>query len=700
MNRPAQRLCASSCRILLLVALLALNGPWGLRSWALAAARPGAWRAAASMAIARAYHSEVLLPDGRVLILGGVGAAGSILSRVEVYDPRTGRWTRARGMSVARAGVTAVLLRTGRVLVAGGASGAAGSGTVLASAALYDPASGVWASTGRMTTARYDYSATLLPSGLVLIAGGVGASGAALASAELYDPATGRWTPTRGMGTARAAHTATLLPSGRVLVAGGESGQSDGSGVLASAELYDPATGRWTPTGAMAESRYNHTATLLSDGTVLVTGGQDESVAGYALSSTEIYDPRAAMWRLAGSMATPRTGHTATLLAGGNVLVTGGNAKSAVGPTLSGAEIFDPRAPRPAPPPELRKPRAQFTATLLPSDMVLVTGGIYAPPARLARSSAELYNPVSATWTPTGSMTEARASQTATLLPDGRVLVVGGFNSTGIVDSAEIYDPRTGSWTGTGHLHAARAYHTATLLRDGTVLVAGGLGKAGTALSSAEVYTPRTGTWRLSGSMGVGRASQTATLLADGRVLVAGGVSGKADRVLASAELYDPRLGRWVETGHMAGARAGHTATLLPNGQVLVTGGQHTLTPDAVSASAEVYNPPHGVWRAAGTMARQRVNHTATLLPNGTVLVVGGEDSSGADSNAIEIYSPNTNTWSEARGSIAAHTYQVAASLANGDVLIAGGLVAGFSVLSFTELYNPRTGRWLPAGAM
>jgi len=743
---------ATYYRIVVLFTLIIVSVGLGPRSRALGADGLGAWLATGSMTIARAYQSDVLLPNGRVLILGGVNASGSILSRAELYDPHAGRWTRTRNMRVARAGVTAVLLRTGRVLVAGGASGAAGSGTALASAEIYNPASGAWTITGRMFTARYDYSATLLPSGVVMVAGGVSSSGATLSSVELYDPVAGRWTATGSMTIARAAHTATLLATGRVLVAGGatgvfgtgpvlrsaelydprtghwtvagsmgaaraghtatalamgrvlvaggEGGQSDGSSVLASAEVYDPATGHWATTGTMVESRYNHTATLLPDGTVLVTGGQEESVAGQALSSTEIYDPRTAVWKATGNMATARTGHTATLLAGGRVLVTGGNEKTAVGPTLPGAEIFDPHARRATAAPDTSKPRAQFTATLLRGGMVLVTGGIYAPPSRLARSSAELYDPSSATWTPTGNMDQARASQTATLLPDGRVLVVGGFNSTGLLASAEIYDPRSGLWAATGHLHMARAYHTATLLSDGSVLVVGGLGQAGTALPSAEVYTPRTGTWHLTGAMSAGRASQTATLLADSRVLVAGGVSGKADRVLDSTEIYDPRRGRWAPTGRLADARAGHTATLLPNGQVLVVGGQHTLTPDAVLATAEAYNPQTGLWRAAGAMIRERVNHTATLLPNGTVLVVGGEDSSGTNSNEIEIYSARTNTWSDVHGSISAHASHVTTLLPSGNVLIAGGLVAGFSVLSFTEMYNPRTDRWVVAGNM
>jgi N-acetylneuraminic acid mutarotase len=750
MSLQALRLRTAIGKILLFVVLVALNIPWGTQPRVMAIGSTGAWMGAGSMTIARAYHSDVLLPSGKVLVIGGVGASGSLLSRAETYDPHAGRWTRTQNMSAGRAGVTAVLLRTGRVLVAGGASGAAGSSTILASAELYDPARGVWTATGSMATARYDYAAALLPSGMVMVAGGVGASGTALASVELYNPATGRWTTTGRMAVARAAQTATLLPSGqillaggatgvfgtgpvlqsaelynprtgrcastgsmtaaraahtatllsdgRVLVAGGEVGQLDGSGVLASAELYDPSTGHWIGTGSMAESRYNHTATLLPDGTVLVTGGQDESVAGYALSSTEIYDPRSAVWTLAASMATARTGHTATLLSGGRVLVTGGNEKSAVGPTLSGAEIFDPHAVRSNGLSDVSKPRAQFTATRLPSGMVLVAGGIYAPPARLARSSAELYNPSSGIWTLTGSMGEARASQTATLLPDGRVLVVGGFNSAGILDSAEIYNPRTSLWTATGHLHVARAYHTATLLPDGSVLVVGGLSEAGSALSSAEVYGPRTGTWRLTGSMSVGRASQTATLLADGRVLVAGGVSGKANRMLDSAEVYNPRLSHWMPTGRLVSARAGHTATLLANGQVLVVGGQHALVPDSVLASAEAYNPATGTWRAAGAMARERVNHTATLLPNGTVLVVGGEDSTGSNFNLIEVYTPGANTWTTVRGSNAAHASHVATLLANGDVLVAGGLVAGYDVLSFSEIYDPRTGRWQSTG--
>jgi N-acetylneuraminic acid mutarotase len=711
----------------------------------------GMWTRTGSMTTARVYHTDVLLPTGRVLVIGGVAASGSILSSVELYDPRQGRWTKTVSMGKARAGVTAVLLLSGHILVAGGASGTAGPGPMLASAELYDPGRGRWTATGAMTTARYDYTATVLPNGQVLIAGGVNTAGVTLATAELYNPQTGQWTATGRMTTSRAADTATLLPSGRVLVmggaggmfgsgpvlrsaeiydprtgrwtatgqmsvarashtatelsngqvlvAGGESGQSDGDRVLASAEVYDPRTGRWTVTGAMTQSRYNHTATRLPDGTILVAGGQEESVAGHALSNTERYEPQTGTWTATAGMTAARTGHTATLLPNGLVLVAGGNALTTVGPTEVSTELFDPHA-RHSGLIDTSKARAQFTATLLSNGLVLVTGGVYAPPSLLSRSSAELYNPRRGTWAVTGSMSEARASQTATLLPNGRVLVVGGFNSTGILASVEVYNPQTGAWTATGRLHTARAYQTATLLPDGSVLVAGGLSTTGATLSSAEVYTPRTGAWRVTPPMRTACASHTATLLPTGRVLVAGGVSGKADRVLASAEVYDPHSGRWARTGSMRATRAGHTATLLPTGQVLIAGGKQDVAPGVVLASAELYTPRTGAWTAAGSMRRERVTHTATLLPNGRVLVTGGEDTQGANFNSTELYTPHTNGWTIARGSGAAHAYHVATLLPDGAVLIAGGVVVGANVLSFAEVYDPRTGRWRTTDSM
>jgi WD40 repeat protein len=203
------------------------------------------------------------------------------------------------------------------------------------------------------------------------------------------------------------------------------------------------------------------------------------------------------------------------------------------------------------------------------------------------------------------------------LLPNGQVLVAGGFNGD-ILSSAELYDPASGTWTATGSLVTARTSHTATLLPNGMVLVVGGVGESDSILESAELYDPASGTWTPTGSLNIARELHTATLLPNGKVLVAAGAGNAVN--LASTELYDPASGAWTATGSLATARFDHTATLLPNGQVLVAGGN-----DGVSLkSAELYDPASGIWSATGNLKAAHEQHTATLLPNGKVLVAGG----------------------------------------------------------------------------
>ena len=353
-----------------------------------------------------------------------------------------------------------------------------------------------------MTEARaYLIAATLLPDGRVLVAGGSG-SGDPSASADLYDPANGTWTATGSMIEARASHTATLLPTGKVLVAGGYGGP------LASAELFDPSTGTWTATGSMIEARYHHTATRLSDGRVLVAGGSrgsgDSSDSGEhcCLASAELYDPGSGTWTATGSMNEGRHGgHTATLLADGTVLVVGNDNSNDV---LASAELYDPSTGAWTVTAPMMEARAGHTATLLPDGTVLVAGGGVIG----VLASAELYDPSTGTWAATGNMNEGRTDHAATLLPDGTVLAAGGVSGSsviGLLASAELFDPGSGSWTATGSMTEARANPMATLLPDGTVLVAGGFHQKGCTqstpctgvigpLASAELYDPRSGT--------------------------------------------------------------------------------------------------------------------------------------------------------------------------------------------------------------
>jgi hypothetical protein len=324
-----------------------------------------------------------------------------------------------------------------------------------------------WSSTAAMSASRSSPTATLLPSGQVLVSGGWTGT---LASTEVYNPSTHSWSPAGSMAGGRGGHTATLLNSGKVLITGGYNGS-----ILASAEVYDPATNAWSSAGSMAVGRTSHTATLLPSGQVLVVGGHGP------LTSAELYNPATHSWSSAGSMAAGRYYHTATLLPSGKVLVTGGGNAS--------AEIYDPATHSWSSAAPMAVSRVNHTATLLSSGKVLVSGGSNS--SRL--SSAELYDPATNSWSSAGAMAGARDGHTATLLSSGKVLVAGGFISNyGPLSSTELYDPATHSWSSAGAMAVSRGFHTATLLNSGQVLIAGGAPNNfdSAAISSAELYTP------------------------------------------------------------------------------------------------------------------------------------------------------------------------------------------------------------------
>ena len=722
------------------------------------AQNPGSFIATGRMITPRSSHTATLLANGRVLLAGGDSAYyfSHTEASAELYDPVSGMFAATGMMTTPRTSHTATLLPDGKVLIAGGGPTTLGVGTYsLASAELYDPATGKFTATGNMTEARSQHNATLLKNGKVLITGGyrlvaypfdvsfsstaelydpvtgtfapAGTSGAfcdtatlllngrvlitrrdsdqdRVSHAEIYDPSTGVFVNTGDMNTGHTRPNATLLTSGKVLIAGGDIGDIDGASV--SAELYDPASGRFTSTGNLITGREKSTATLLPDGTVLFAGGSGvvSVLGGYDnLASAEIYNPSSGMFSDAGAMLKGRDVLGATLLNDGRVLITGGNAyympwaagsRDFVHPAVPVAELFTPPAVVPAhgnlPPVTsgtftaagfMTTARAGHTATLLLDGRVLIVGGDQT-------GTAELYDPATGSFTPTGNGTTGHGG-TSTLLPDGRVLIAAGSKS-------ELYDPSTGSFVPTGTLLVDQSGFTATLLPNGKVLFAGGTNEVGSPCyvpiaAGPELYDPSTGLFSLAGpydETGIptdsclggtsGLVGPTTTLLPNGKVLMAS---------LPAAELYDPFTNAFSLSGGMlyGGTQVygsqlyGSTATLLTTGLVLTAGGEpvYVNTSDFPQNGANLYNST-GAFTAANSMQFPRENHAATLLPDGTVLITGGITDSWYTAPLLaELYDPSTGAFLAPIVMKASRSSHQATLLNDGRVLITGGLFTG-----------------------
>ena len=324
-------------------------------------------------------------------------------------------------------------------------------------------------------------------------------------------------------------------------------------------------SGTFAFTGSLNTPRYDHTATRLMSGEVLVTGGTD--VNDNPLASAELYNPATGTWSVTGSMASSRG--------------------------------------------------QGFTATLLPNGEVLVAGGYY---NGTCLTTAELYNSSTGRWTTTGSMSQGRCFHTAALLPNGDVLVAGGSAGTAGT-SSELYNPSTGKWQTTGNLNTSRENGAAILMANGEVLLAGGenfVNGVETILTTAELYNPSSGIWSVTGSMITGIYSPASALLGNSDVLIAN-----------AAQFYSPTTASWVKTGPLPRTAINPLrATLLPNGNVLASGTacSYSGCGHVPTATCFLYTTSNNSWSVTGSLNQPRIDHTSTPLLNGKVLIAGGLD--------------------------------------------------------------------------
>jgi len=360
-------------------------------------------------------------------------------------------WNLTGSLEMPRQNHSAILLSDGKVLVAGGSDD---NGGVLASAELYDPTTETWSVTGSMSSPRAGHVALLLPTRKVLVVGGDQPCCISAITVELYDPDTGRWSSAGGLGPRIGMYAVMMLRSGQVFVTGAS------PEYRSVAWIYDPVQSMWTQTMGDPVYRQDAEAVLLHDGTVLVKGGTIDADGVVTAFGTELYEPATGGWRMADNAKVLRNAGTSTVLADGSVLAAGGFSWVTQGYRYAGIT--------------------------------------YPMPLR----SSESYD-ANGMWRPAGDLNDGRYSHTASLMPDGRVLVAGGESSRYEEDaysetplkSAELYDPSDTTWVYTSSsLNIARARHTATSLGDGSVLVVGGVGRdssnASVVLRSAERYFP------------------------------------------------------------------------------------------------------------------------------------------------------------------------------------------------------------------
>ena len=615
-----------------------------------------------------------ILAFSALLLLAAAGPARAALA--------SGTWSPTGSLPDQQlpGGHTATALPDGRVLLAGGADRLMGSRS---STRLFYPTSGEWSAGGCLGDRRQNPVAVGLKDGRVLIAGGIcqdSDQGGGLGTAEVYDPATGRLSPTGSPGAAFSPTAGVLLGDGRVLVVnGGES------------EIYDPAAadpatglkGRFTATGArQVPIGFGMSLTTLQNGKVLSVGG---ALGGQnTQDDVEVYDPATGVWTQKAKLPETRENHVATVLANGKVLVAGGRHIAGFQQTLlASALIYDPTADTWTPTGSMTTVRDRAGSALLPSGKVLVVEGATTQSPFEVTQTAELYDPAAGTWTSTtNAPVTAHPFVGLTPLSDGRILVSGGDRTP------ELYSPAGDSFSPTAQAPFSAA--TFTALPGGKVLGRGSRTRA--ADRAGEIYDVTANSWTEFGPRGDSRRSATATLLASGKVLIAGGVRGD-DVTLDSAELYDPATGFSTETGSLATPRSGATETRLGSGKVLVAGGrgQDGQRLD----SAELYDPATGAWSPAGNLGA-RSDHTASLLPSGRVLVVGGLDAAGDPTDSAELYDPSSNSWAPVGHLPGARSRHTATTLADGRVLVVGGKDGGGTPLASAELYR-EGGGWTQA---
>ncbi|MDD5530241.1 MAG: kelch repeat-containing protein [bacterium] len=586
-----------------------------------------------------------------------------------------GRWSLTTGsLNTARSGGQSVMLTDSKVMAFGGMSSNA-----LVSYETFDPATGKWQAASYDTALyRNDHTtAVLLPDGNVLLETDRG-------YLWNYNPQTKLWRNTGWYWQTDFAGSMqecwNLLYDGRVLFVDHPGGitcyiyEWNIDTLRRIADNIDGTSGLYT--------RFHSAEVRLPNGTVMLMGGW--TLAQQIYKSCEIFNPVSETFSYTDSLLTGLVKHVAVLLrtTPQKVLTAGGNT------TVS--QLYDVVTQKWSYSGATQNvsPRLIPALALLPNGKALLIGGA-------GLNTCEIYNPETDQWTITDPMTVERWHFVATILPTGKVLAHGEYNTGGDIRT-EIYDPAEGAgWSSQTPLNTARCAATTTLLPT-NILISGGEDAAGTALNSCELFNYQKNTTTATGSLSTARTHHTANLTIDlnGKVFVTGGKNGGG--ALSSCEMYSSVGEAWTTTASMSTQRFDHTSTLLKDGTIFVTGGENSM---GYTNTCEIFNG--NIWTlSAGTMSTARARHTAVLLLDGRVMVIGGETSAGTPTTACQIYDPITAGWAAVPSLDTARSWHSAVLLQSGKILVIGGKDVSGTALATCEIYDPTTNLWSMAGSL
>ncbi len=644
-----------------------------------------------SMSGARRNHTATTLLDGRILVVGGENATDK-LNTAEIFDPVTNLWSDAPAMTIKRVGHTATRLNDGRVLVVGGCfSNLACTNTV----EIYNPLTNSWTYFNDLSLpAMKNHAAALLPDGTVMVTGGVnlGTSLTYLSSVYVFNPVGNSWTIKPSMNSTRSEHFMAVRRDGVVMVVGGYKSMKIGDltfhNYIQTTELYDSAVNMWTfSTDLWANGRRGASAILDPYGNFYLIGGYNTDYpAGIFVSEKRDIDSDTD-WATFAYIddVYPRFDHAAIQLVNGGFLIAGGRIGIS-GTTYSDtAQIYQNLNGNSVSYPNTLGDGVYLSAgTLLENGDLIITGGI----GEAAMSSTGQCSKNAYLWSNTlddrddlPSMTYQRCGHTATLLKDGRVVVIGGSPTATFSTSLRFVEILNGDEWQIVSTPYETSGGTATLLPNGEILTIDLENKPyGILFNPDSLETRRTADTYIGHYNG-----HTATLLPNGKVLIYG---SSQDNIM---ELYDPIADTFTTVNPPLHMFTNQTATLLTDGRVLFVGGRNTDDdyglPDYPLFDVRIYNPGTNLWTTMADMHLAHRNHSAVLLLDGKVAVFGGESLSESEMDVVEIFDVSANEWVISGLMNVDRRYHDAVLSPQGNVLIFGGLSSGDDPVATLERY-------------